>query len=475
MPIQFPGATEEIVVGGRDKFKLLGLALAGVKQIGVLGYASQGRAQAMNLCDSLKEYGIKVVVGLRKGSLSFAEAAKDGFKVENGTAGEMIKVARESDFVILLIKDAAQAAHWEEIQDAMKSGAALGLSHGFLLGYLKNIGRTLRDDIDVIGECPKGMGASVRRLYEQGVKINGAGINSSYAIEQDVSGNAENIALGWAIGVGSPYVFKTTLTMEYLSDISGERGSLLGAPWGTAEAMNDYYIGQGLSDEDAFMHSAMAITGPISKALQEGGLLRVAEQVPEAERDAFFETLYLTRTHAIPLCERIYNEVKSGREIARVIDDTRSVEEYGWTTVDATKMWRTGETARLRNVEVPLDARTAGAYLGIMLAQVEVLRKNGHCWSETINETIIEAHDSLNPYMHKRGIQYLIDNCSTTARLGGRTWGPQWRQLIIGDVIAQVGKAQVPTDFRKWFYDHPVHEAHRICSQFRPPVDIAVQ
>ncbi len=137
----------------------------------------------------------------------------------------MFEVIAASDMVLLLISDAAQAALHERIFAAMRPGATLGLSHGFLLGYLEQQGGRFPRHIDVIGVCPKGMGASVRALYLQGAETNGAGINASFAVEQDNSGRAVERALGWSIGLGAPYTFQTTLRSEYLSDLTGERAS----------------------------------------------------------------------------------------------------------------------------------------------------------------------------------------------------------------------------------------------------------
>ena len=442
----------------------------------VIGWASQATAQAQNLRDSLEGFGISVVVGLRQGSPSFAKAAAAGFSVENGTAGEMFDVIARSDHVLILIADAAQAELYDPIQQAMRPGACLGFSHGFVLAHMKNVVARFRDDIDVIGVCPKGMGASVRLLYQQGKEENGAGINASYAIEQDVSGNAENLAIGWAIAIGSPTVFQTTLTNEYLSDISGERGTLLAGVWAVSEGMNDYFIGEGSLPQEAFIRSAMSITGPISKKISDGGLRAIADGLSGEEQDRFFRTLQLGYEAAMPIVEQIYNEVLSGREVAGVVDQSNALKKHPWTRVDGTKMWRTGQEVRKNtNIEVPLEPATAGAYLAIMLAQVDVLRANGHPWSEVINETIIEATDSLNPYMAARGIQYLVDNCSTTARLGARKWGPQFRQMVVGDILPKINTSPADQSFRDWFYNHPVHEAHRVCSQFKPSVSISVQ
>src|SRR5213078_1961257 len=121
------GDTEErIVRGGRDRFALLPKAFEGIQQIGVIGWGSQGPAQAQNLRDSLEGTGIKVKVGLRSGSTSMDEARAEGFSEEDGSLGEMFDVIRESDLVLLLIADAAQAELFPRIFDALKTGATLG-------------------------------------------------------------------------------------------------------------------------------------------------------------------------------------------------------------------------------------------------------------------------------------------------------------------------------------------------------------
>jgi len=475
IPLNLAGTTEQVVVGGRDKFSLLPAALAGVKTIGVIGWGSQGPAQAQNLRDALVGTPITVKIGLRAGSASFALAEKAGFRAKDGTAGEMYEVIAEADLVLLLTADAAQAGSFEKIQAAMRPGSTLGLSHGFLIGHMKNVGAAFRPDINVIGVCPKGMGPSVRRLFEQGREINGAGINSSYAIEQDFTGTARNIALGWAVAIGSPYVFETTLEMEYRSDIFGERGVLLGAVWGSLEGLfSNFMFEQNATRGDAFAKSALSLTGPISQAISDGGLLGVASALAGTQDSAFYRAMQASYAAATPILAEIYNEVASGREIGSVIDSTARLEAYPMSKVDGALMWRTGESARQGNIAVAIEPTTAGVYLGIMMAQIDVLHKNGHGWSEICNETIIEAVDSLNPYMAARGVDYMIDNCSTTARLGARKWGPRFAQMVSGDVIPNAAK-DASADFRRWFQHHPVHQALRECMVLRPPVSISVQ
>src|SRR5205807_10621251 len=135
-----------------------------------------------------------------------------------------------------------------------------------------------------IAGCPKGMGPSVRRLYEQGSDIDGAGINSSFAIHQDVTGHATDLALGWSVALGSPFTFQTTLESEYKSDIFGERGILLGAVHGIVEVLYRWFLRQGMSQDDAFINSVESVTGPISKMISHHGILAVYESFSDEDR-----------------------------------------------------------------------------------------------------------------------------------------------------------------------------------------------
>ncbi|XP_058076969.1 ketol-acid reductoisomerase, chloroplastic-like [Magnolia sinica] len=150
-------------------------------------------------------------VGLRKGSRSFGEVRAAGFSEENGTLGDIWETVSGNDLLLLLISDAAQADNYEKIFSHMKPNSILGLSHGFLLGHLQSSGLDFPKNISVIAVCPKGMGPSVRRLCVQGKEISGAGINSSFAVHQDVDGRATNVALGWSVALGSPFTFATKL------------------------------------------------------------------------------------------------------------------------------------------------------------------------------------------------------------------------------------------------------------------------
>ena len=475
--ITLAGTNEQIVRGGRDRFPLLEKAFAGIKQIGVIGWGSQGPAQAQNLKESLVHTSIKVTVGLREGSSSMASARQAGFSEADGTLGEMYSVIKSSDMVILLISDAAQAENYQSIFNAMKDGATLGLSHGFLLGYLQSIGQSFPKNVNVVGVCPKGMGPSVRRLYVQGKDVNGAGINSSFAVEQDIDGRATDLALGWAVAVGAPYIFKTTLRNEFCSDIFGERGILLGAVHGIVESLyRRYVMEKGMKEDEAFKASVENITGPISKTISHKGILAVYEQLGE-EGKKIFEKIYShSYGPAKDILMEIYDEVSSCNEIRTVIMAGKRFARYPMGKIDGTRMWQIGEKVRATrtSADLEVDPFTAGMYCATMMAQIDLLIEKGHCLSEVCNESVIEAVDSLNPYMHHKGVAFMVDNCSTTARLGSRKWAPRFdynltqQALVNYDQDAPADQALV-NEFKK----HKVHQALATCATLRPAVDIA--
>jgi ketol-acid reductoisomerase len=472
------GDTEEYIVrGGRNLFPLLPRAFDGIKQIGVIGWSSQGPAQAQNLRDSLEGTDIVVKVGLREGSSSISGAEAAGFRRENGSLGEMYDVIHESDLVILLISDASQCENYEQIFAAMRPGTTLGLSHGLLLGHLRNVGADFPDNINVIGVCPKGMGPSVRRLYEQGKEINGAGINSSFAIHQDMNGNATDYALGWAVAIGAPIIFQTTLESEYKSDIVGERGILLGAVHGIVESLYRWFIAHGMSQEDAFIDSVEAITGPISKMISKQGILAVFESFDEKDRTEFMKAYSAAYHPALEILMEIYDDVANGNEIRSVVEAANRHKRYPMGKIDGTAMWQVGETVRAhRNPDaIPLHPVTAGVYIASMMAQIDLLKEHGHPYTEIANESIIESVDSLNPYMDYKGVAYMIDNCSTTARLGARKWAPRFDYILTQQAFTAIDNDnQVDEGLIDDFVNNNIHQALAVCAELRPPVDISV-
>jgi ketol-acid reductoisomerase len=389
----------------------------------------------------------------------------------------MYDVIRESDIAILLISDAAQSQLYPQIFAALKPGATLGLSHGYLLGHLINEGKEFPKNISVIMVAPKGMGPSVRRLYVQGKTVNGAGINASFAVHQDVDGRATDYALGWSVGLGSPYTFKTTLESEFKSDIFGERGILLGAVHGLVEGLYRRYVNEGMSKRDAFLNSAESITGPISKTISKRGIFAVYEALDakgKAEFDRAYKSVYPAAREIIA---EIYDEVSSGNEIRSVNLAGARFSRFPMGKIDGTEMWRVGEKVRAERVEekIPVNPFTAGAYIATMMAQIDELDAKGHPYSEIANESVIECTDSLNPYMHARGVAYMIDNCSVTARLGARKWAARFDYLIdqVGYVALDASQKLDDSLIEK-FKGHVIHPVLAEVGKMRPSVEISV-
>merc|ERR1719238_1973008 len=384
---------EDILRGGRDKFPLVKDALQGVKKIGVIGWGSQAPAQAQNFKDTLAEIGadITVTIGLRKGSPSWQAAEAVGFSTSDGTLGEQFDVVKDADLVMLLISDAAQATEYKtKFEPLIKKGATLGLSHGFLLGVMNSEGAKFRDDINVVLVAPKGMGPSVRRLYEQGKTTNGAGINASFAVHQDATGNATDIALGWSIAVGSPFTFATTLEMEYRSDIYGERGILLGGVHGIVESLFRRYTRAGMSDEDAFKNTVECITGPITKIISTKGIKAVYEAVED--KKTFMEAFSAAYKPTKDIHYECYEEVQSTNEIRSVIMAGDRFAEFPMGKIDGTHMWQVGTKVRAERVdsEIPLNPFTAGVYCACMMSQIDTLREKGHSYSEVCTKVRAE-------------------------------------------------------------------------------------
>lgn len=391
----------------------------------------------------------------------------------------MFDVIASSDLVLLLISDAAQVELHERIVAALRPGATLGLSHGFLLGYLDQRGSQLPAHLDVIGVCPKGMGPSVRALYLQGAATNGAGVNASFAVEQDRSGHATDRALGWSVALGAPFTFATTLRSEYLSDLTGERAILLGGVHGIVESLYRRYRDQGHSETEAYRHSVDCVTGPISRIVSKEGLHGLYQHLDADGREVFGRAYAAAYPVGLELIHEIYDEVTSGNEIRSVILAGDRLARFPMGKIDQARMWRAGEVARRDrdDTHLPLDPFTAGVFCGVMIAQIDTFLENGHPYSEIANESVIEATDSLNPYLHARGVSYMVDNCSTTARLGSRKWAPRFDYLLTQAAYPAYDdqNSALDTTLVKAFANHPIHDVLRVCAQLRPSVDLFVQ
>ncbi|HBX65145.1 MAG TPA: ketol-acid reductoisomerase, partial [Balneolaceae bacterium] len=216
--LNFGGVEEEVVT--REEFPLE-KAQETMKNetIAVLGYGVQGPGQALNL----KDNGFNVIVGQRKNSSTWDKAVEDGW-VPGETLFEIEEAAQRGTVVQYLLSDAGQISVWPTVKAALNPGDALYFSHGFGITYKERTGIIPPNDVDVILVAPKGSGTSLRRMF-----LEGRGLNSSYAIFQDATGNAKERVTALGIGVGSGYLFETTFKDEVYSDLTGERGTLMGA------------------------------------------------------------------------------------------------------------------------------------------------------------------------------------------------------------------------------------------------------
>ncbi|ONM38607.1 Ketol-acid reductoisomerase chloroplastic [Zea mays] len=328
-------------------------------------------------------------------------------------------VTSSVQFILKVASHFLLADNYEKIFSHMKPNNILVLSHGFLLGHLQSLGLNFPKNISVIVVCPKGMGPSVSRLYVQGKEVNGTGINSSFVVHQDVDGRATDVALAWLVALGSPFTFATTLEQEYKSDIFGERGILLGAVHGIVEALFRRYTEQGMDEESAYKNTIEGITGIISKTISKKLLYNSLSEEGKKEFNKAYNASFYPCMDILYEC---YEDVASGSEIRSVVlAGRRFYEKEGLPTfpmgnIDQTRMWKVGEKVRSTRPEGdlgPLHAFTAGVYIALMMAQIEILRKKGHSYSEIINESVIESVDSLNSFMHARGVAFMVDNCST--------------------------------------------------------------
>ena len=231
------------------------------------------------------------------------------------------------------------------------------------------------------------------------------------------------------------------------------------------------------SDEDAFRQSVESITGPITRIISRDGMLGVYESFNAADKKMFEQAYSAAINPSMDICYEIYEDVACGNEIKSVVNAVERFDRWPMGKIDQTHMWQVGKKVRAERVEadIPMNPFTAGIYIAVMMATVKTLTEKGHPFSEICNESIIEAVDSLNPYMHARGVAFMVDNCSYTARLGSRKWAPRFDYVLDQQAYVAVD-AGTPADpeLISQFKSHPVHSALAACAAMRPSVDISV-
>jgi ketol-acid reductoisomerase len=309
--------------------------------IAVLGYGVQGPAQAMNLRDN----GIPVIIGQIEGDQYWEKAVKDGF-VPGETLFPIKEAAKKGTIVKELLSDAGQVATWPKVKDCLNEGDALYFSHGFSIVYKEQTGVIPPEYVDVIMVAPKGSGTNVRRNF-----LDGSGINSSYAVFQDYTGRAEERTKALGIAIGSGYLFPTTFENEVYSDLTGERGVLMGCLAGVMEAQYNILRKHGHSPSEAFNETVEELTQSLIRLVGENGMDWMFSNCSTTAQRGALDWAPKFRDAVVPVFETLYDRVKSGKETQRVLE-ANSAPDYleklrkELDTIKNSEMWRAGAAVR---------------------------------------------------------------------------------------------------------------------------------
>ena len=334
------GGVEETVVT-REEFPIeKAREILKDETIAVIGYGVQGPGQGLNLRDN----GFNVIVGQRPGK-TYDKAVADGW-IPGETLFGIEEACERGTIILCLLSDAAVLSQWPNIKKHLKAGDALYFSHGFAITWADRTGVVPPADVDVIMVAPKGSGATVRSLF-----LEGRGINSSFAIEQDYTGRALDRTIALGIGIGSGYLFETTFKREATSDLTGERGALMGAIQGLLLAQYEVLREHGHTPSEAFNETVEELTQSLMPLFAAKGMdWMYANCSTTAQRGALD---WMTPFHdAIkPVVERLYESVASGNEAQISIDansrpDYREGLEKELQALRESELWRTAETVR---------------------------------------------------------------------------------------------------------------------------------
>ncbi|MDD5603956.1 MAG: ketol-acid reductoisomerase [Eubacteriales bacterium] len=307
--MNFGGVVEDIVTREEFTIKKAHEVLKD-EVIVVLGYGVQGPAQALNL----KDNGFRVIIGQAKRfEKDWNRAVEDGW-VPGETLFEIDEAVKKGTIIMMLVSDAAQMQIWPSIKNLMKKGDTLYFSHGFSIVYKEQTSIVPPSYIDVMMVAPKGSGTSVRRNF-----LSGTGINSSYAVYQDYTGKAVDKCLAIGIGVGSGYLFPTTFEKEVYSDLTGERGVLMGALAGIMEAQYDVLRENGHSPSEAFNESVEELTQSLIRLVDENGMDWMYSNCSATAQRGALDWRPKFKKNALPLFKELYKSVKDGEETRRVI------------------------------------------------------------------------------------------------------------------------------------------------------------
>jgi len=341
--LDFGGVKEDVVTRKEFTVKQAQEVLKG-EVIATLGYGIQGRAQSLNMRDN----GIKVIIGQEKSGVHKAYydlAVEDGW-VPGENLFSMEEAAKRGTIKQFLLTDSGQREMWPVVKKTLKEGDAIYFSHGFSIVYGNMTNVVPPKNIDVILVAPKGSGTSVRRNF-----LEGSGINSSFAVYQDYTGKAENRVKAMGIAIGSGYLFPTTFEKEVYSDLTGERGVLMGALAGIMEAQYNTLREHGHSPSEAFNETVEELTQSLIRLVDENGMDWMYCNCSETARIGALRWRNRFRECTKPLFDSLYELVAAGEE-TRIVLERSSESDYRQKLADELKamgnseMWRAGVTVR---------------------------------------------------------------------------------------------------------------------------------
>jgi ketol-acid reductoisomerase len=339
--INFGGVVETVVT--REEFPLSkAREVLKNETVAVIGYGVQGPAQSLNMRDN----GINVIIGQApEFKADWDKAVKDGW-VPGKTLFPISEAATKGTIIQYLVSDAAQRTIWPILKPCLTKGKALYFSHGFSITYKDHTGVIPPKDIDVILVAPKGSGTSVRRNF-----LAGAGINSSFAVFQDATGKAQERTIALGIAVGSGYLFPTTFENEVFSDLTGERGVLMGALAGIMDAQYNVLRENGHSPSEAFNETVEELTQSLIRLVDENGMDWMYSNCSATAQRGALDWRPKFRDAVAPVFKELYRRVKSGEECVRVLESTGGTDYKAKLEVELkelreSELWKAGEQVR---------------------------------------------------------------------------------------------------------------------------------
>jgi len=339
--IDFGGVLENVVT--REEFTLeKAREVLKNETVAVIGYGVQGPAQALNM----KDNGINVIIGQApEFKADWDKAVRDGF-VPGKTLFSVEEAATKGTIIQYLVSDAAQRILWPKLKTCLKKGDALYFSHGFSITYKDQTGVIPPADVDVILVAPKGSGTSVRRNF-----LAGTGINSSYSVFQDFTGRAEERTIALGIAIGSGYLFPTTFEKEVFSDLTGERGVLMGALAGIMDAQYQVLRENGHSPSEAFNETVEELTQSLIRLVDEKGMDWMYSNCSATAQRGALDWRPKFKDATLPVFYELYKRVQSGEECARVLKSTgapnyKEVLDAELSELGNSELWRTGAAVR---------------------------------------------------------------------------------------------------------------------------------